>query len=427
METIMRKWIIICLCLVVAGGAAIFASGILPFGDKSHEVSVEFPDKLNQRIFVFQGDRDQRVRNTVFADDGKTPLYALTEYANGDTGRINFRPDSTASEILRYFASSKADGEKALRSRFVIGTDGRTVMELTELDKNQNLLLKGQRQPDGKYGEWKYSAPNVLVRFRMLAQSAMILGGPAFNEVFVLAETNYFPLSTQMKDHFVRLDGSITERTTFYQSGTVETFIRKDGTVEKGYILWPNQMRRVAFEKKSVGTGSWSVEYGVFSESFDQSGTRYDKRQFGTNYMKVSLDLPSIGEAVQNWRMVSTSIVGDAAYKQENFFLTEVTLPEFGGYKDLKVVLDKDGKTPEELQYSYLENDVKINAFVTLRPDGTFAKIRRYNTSAYTTAETVFTGNEGGSFKMPAELLVAYRYELPISRPSSSSFSYYYP
>lgn len=423
----MRKWIIICLCLVVAGGAAIFASGNLPFGHKSQEVSVEFPEKLNQRIFVFQGDRDQRVRNTVFADDGKTPLYAITEYANGDTGRIIFRPDFTASEILRYFAPSTVGTEKALRSHFVIGTDGRTVMELTELDKDQNLLLKGKREPDGSYREWKYSAANILVRDRLLAKSAMILGGPAFNEVFVLAETNYYPQSTQMKDTFKRSEGSVTERTTFYLSGTVESYIRKDGSLERGYILWPNQMRRVAFEKKQVGTASWSVEYGVFSESFDQSGTRYDQRQFGNNYMKVSLNLPQIGEAIQNWRMKSTSIAGDAAYKQENFFLTEVTLSEFGGFKDLKVVLDKDGKTPEELQYTYLEKDVKINAFVTLRPDGSYAKIRLYNTSTYNATETVFTGNEGGSFKMPAELLVAYPYELPISRPSSTSFSYYYP
>lgn len=421
----MRKWTIICLCLVVAGGAALFASGTLPFGHKSQEVSAEFPEKLNERIFVFQGDRDQRVRNMVYAEDGKTPLYAVTEYANGDTGRINYRPDFTASEILRYFSLSLTNGEKVLRTRFVIGADGRKVLELAEYDTNKNLILKGERQPDGKYGEWKYSAPDVLSRYRVLTQAAMILGGSAFNEYFILEEINYYPNSTAMKNRFVRTDTVVSERTTYLLSGSVESYIRKTGTLETGYILWPNGMRRVSFEKKSTSASSWSVEYGVFSQSFDQSGTMYDRRQFGYNYMKAMLDLPGLGEAVQNWRMLNTSLSGDAAFNQDNFILTEVVLNEFEGRKDFKVILDKDGKTPTEIHYWFMQGDVKINAYVTLRPDGTYAKVRLYNNSTYKGEETVYNGNEGGSFQMPTELLVAYPFELPISRPSSPSYLYH--
>ena len=95
------------------------------------------------------------------------------------------------------------------------------------------------------------------------------------------------------------------------------------------------------------------------------------------------------------------------------------------GLDKVAEISPKDGKTPTEIHYWFMQGDVKINAYVTLRPDGTYAKVRLYNNSTYKGDETVFNGNEGGTFKMPVELLLAYPFELPISRPSSPSYLYH--
>ena len=82
---------------------------------------------------------EKRIGAVVVSEDGKTPLYAITEYANGDTGRINYRPDFTASEILRYFSLSLTNGEKVLRTRFVIGADGEPQIANSRI--HQNILI----------------------------------------------------------------------------------------------------------------------------------------------------------------------------------------------------------------------------------------------------------------------------------------------
>ncbi len=420
----MRKWIIICLCLVVASGAALYMSGTLPLDDKSQEVSVEFPDKLNERIFVYQGNLDQRIRNMVYAEDGKTPLYAETEYANGDTGKVMFRPDFTANAILRFFNPTLVNGENVVRSSFILGTDGRTVLELSEFNVNKKLVLKGQRQPDGQYAERRFDADGLVTRYRLLAKTAMILGGTAFSDYMVNAESLFFAGTSSIKSHFVRTNSYITEKTTYLLSGAIESFIRKEGTIESGYALWPNGKTRVSFEKRSVNTSSWSVEYGVFSKSYDQSGQLIDTRMFRTSVMSVTLNLPEFGEVTQNWRPANSSTTGDALMKQENYTLYEVLLPVLGPYKKVTVIFGKDGK-PTDLYHQYMEGDAEIKAFLSLRPDGSIAKIRTYNTSTYVSTETVFIANEGGSFQVPAELLQAVPFEIPLSQPSAPSYSHH--
>lgn len=419
----MRKWVIICLSLVAAGGAALFLSGTLPFGNKSQEVSVEFPDKLNERIYVFQGDRDQRVRNVVYADDGKTPLYAETDYANGDTGKIIYRPDNTASAIMRFFPPA-ANGDEAVRSAFVIGTDGRTVMEVVEFSADGKMLHKGIRNPDGQFAERNYDSFEGVTRYRLLDKTAMVLGGTSFSNYMVIEETLYYPASTSIQSHFIRTKSFITEQTKYLISGAIESYLRTEGTLESGYVLWPNGKTRVSFEKRSVNASSWSVEYAVFSKSYDRQGQLIDTRSFRTSVMSVSLNLPQFGEVTQNWRPLNASTIGDAYMNPANFNLYEVLLAELGPYKKVTVLLDKDGK-PTDLYHQYMEGDAEVKAFISLRPDGTFAKIRLYNTSTYKSAETVFIGNEGGSFQMPAELLKQAHFEIPISRPSSPTYSYH--
>lgn len=421
----MRKWIIICLCLVVASGAALYLSGTLPLSNKSQEVSVEFPDKLNERIFVYQGDFDQRIRNMVYAEDGKTPLYAETEYANGDTGKIIFRPDFTASEILRYFAPSLVKGAtNQVRSSFVLAADGRTVLELVEFDSNQKVVLKGKRLADGQYAERRYDSLEFVTRYRLLAKAAMVLGGTTFSEFMVNVETVYFPASTSVQRHMVREKSYITEQTTYLISGAIESFIRKEGTIETGYVLWPNGKTRVSFEKRSVNSSAWSVEYGVYSKSYNRQGELIDSRLFRTSVMSVTRNLPQYGEVTQNWRPINAGTTGDDLMKQSSYALYEVLLPELGPYKKVTVILGKDGK-PTDLYHQYMEGDAEIKAFISLRPDGSFAKIRTYNTSTYKSAETVFIGNEGGSFQMPAELLAANPFEIPLARPTTPTYSYH--
>ncbi|QQR55815.1 MAG: hypothetical protein IPG59_12425 [Candidatus Melainabacteria bacterium] len=420
----MRKWIIICLGLVVAGGAALYLSGTLPLGNKSQEVSVEFPDKLNERIFVYQGDHDQRLRNMVYAEDGKTPLYAETDYANGDTGKVIFRPDFTAQSILRFFNPTLVNGERVVRSSFVIGTDGRTVIELSEFDLNKKLVLKGMRQPDGQYTERRYDADGLVTRYRLLNKTAMIFGGTAFSDYMVNAESLFYPGTSSLQSHFVRTESYITEKTTYLLSGAIETFLRTQGTIESGYALWPNGKTRVSFEKRSVSSSSWSVEYGVYSKSYDQSGQLIDTRMFRTSVMSVTLNLPEFGEVTQNWRPINSGTTGDALMKQENYALYEVLLPVLGPYNKVTVILGKDGK-PTDLYHQYMEGDAEIKAFISLRPDGSFAKIRTYNTSTFKSGETVFIGNEGGSFQMPAELREATHFEIPLVRPNSPTYSYH--
>lgn len=420
----MRKWIIICLCLVVAGGAALYASGMLPLGHKSQEVSVEFPDKLNERLFIFQGDRDQRVRHMVYDDDGKTPLYAETDYKDGDTGKIIFRPDFTASAIIRYFNPSLVNGQKFVRSSFMLDTDGRTVLELIEFNTNQDPVLKGVRQPDGQYAEQRFDSMGNVTRYRLLAKTAMVFGGVAFSDYMINVETVYFPASTTVRTHLVRTKTYITERTTYLISGAIESYYKTEGSLESGYVLWPNGKTRVSFEKRSISASSWSVEYGVFSKSYDRSGQLIDTRLFRSSEMNVTVNLPQYGEVNQIWRLINSSTTGDDLMKQSSYALHDVQLAELGPYKKVTVVLGKDG-TPTDLYHEYMEGDASIKAFISLRPDGSFAKIRTYNTSTYKSAETVFAGNEGGSFQVPADLLQATPFEIPLARPSSPSYSYH--
>jgi hypothetical protein len=420
----MRKWIIICLGLAVAGGAALYLSGTLPLSNKSQEVSVEFPDKLNERLFVYQGDLDQRLRTMVYADDGKTPLYAETDYANGDTGKIIFRPDFTANAILRFFNPSLVNGEKVVRSSFVIGTDGRTVLELSEFDVKKKLVLKGMRQSDGQYAERKFDSEGLVTRYRLLAKTAMILGGTAFSDYMVNVESVFFAGTSSLQSHFVRTKTYITEKTVYLISGAVQSYYKTEGSIESGYVLWPNGKTRVSFEKRSVNASSFSVEYGVYSKSYDREGNLIDTRLFRSSEMNVTVNLPQFGEVKQIWRLINSSTTGDDLMKQSSYALQNVQLAELGPYKKVTVILGKDGK-PTDLYHEYMEGDANIKAFLTLRPDGTLAKIRTYNTSTYKSAETVFIGNEGGTFQVPAELLEATHFEIPLARPSSPSYSYH--
>ncbi len=427
----MRKWTVLSLSLLALGATGIMLAAPWQQTRTPKDPQSAYPLKLSERVLVFHGNKDQRIRRMIYAEDGFTPLYAETDFSDGDTGRINFRPNFTAYEILRYFAvgaSVGPAGQPLLKSSFKIDTDGRKIKEVREFDKNQNLLLEGDRVVDDNYRERIYfPGTKNISRFRLLSPRAMVLGGMQFDPILILHEVGYYP-STAQKYVYLKIDTVTFERTGYFESGAIESYDHRFGRKHSGYINWPNGRMKVSYQKVQKSNDQWSSEWIVQSQSFSELGAVYDDRIFGWTYMKVSLLIPGMVNVVQDWRLNDEKLTGQARLAIANYSLNSVTMPVFGSWKNVTLLLHKDGKSLKELWHNYMDGDVQMNVFLEIRADGTIAKKRVVNSRTLKADEIEYKGNEGGTVNVPSQFFTMITsYELPVAVPEAPDYYYGWP
>lgn len=424
----MRKWIVLSLCILGLGAGIWYLPTLWrPDSGSETDVSLSFPPKLNERVLLFHGNHDQRIRKLVYAQDGFTLLFAETEFANGDTGRITFRSDRTASEILRYFSAAPGT-DPVLKMRFLIGTDGRKITLVREYDINSNLLLEGDRVVDDNYRERIYFAGTKNVsRIRLLAPQAMVLGGMQFHQILILHEVGYYP-STAEKYVYTKIDTISFERTGYFENGAIESYDHRQGRKQSGYINWPNGRMKVSYQKVSQSDNPYSSRWVVESQSFSEQGVIYDQRTFGWTDMKVSLLLPDMVNVVQDWRLNDEKLTGSARLAIANYHLNSITMPFFGSMKNVTLLLHKENMQLKEFWHNYMDGDVQMNVFLTIRDDGTIAKKRVVNSRTLKAEEVEYAGDEGGTISIPLEYFtIPARYELPVALPEAPDYYYGWP